>query len=246
VESDTYLEAIARESAGIAVALQSGPTLAVPSCPGWRVADLAVHLGVIQRWASEMVRSGTSERLGQREERFAIDPDDPALVQWFQDGTADLVEVLRSHPADAPAWSWTPDKSAGFWIRRQAHEAAVHRWDAERALGSPAPIDSALAADGVDEWLYIFAAGRSHATSARIGTDESFHLHCTDEEGEWVVRFDGDAIEVKREHAKAAIAVRGPASDLLLFVWGRQSAENLEVLGDSTLLPRWNELFPAV
>jgi uncharacterized protein (TIGR03083 family) len=246
MESDAYLKAIERECAAIAVALQSGPSLAVPSCPGWRVADLAVHLGVIHRWATEMVRSGTTERLGQREELFGVDPDDPALVQWFQDGTRELVEVLRSSPAEAPVWSWTPEKTVGFWTRRQAHEAAVHRWDAESALGSPAAIDSALSADGVDEWLYVFAAGRSHATSARVGTDESFHLHCTDEQGEWVVRFDGDAVEVKREHARAAVAVRGPASDLLLFVWGRQSAENLEILGDSSLLARWAELFPAV
>jgi uncharacterized protein (TIGR03083 family) len=246
VESNEYLEAIERESAAIAVALKSGRSLAVPSCPGWRVADLVVHLGIIQRWATEMVRSGAAERLGGREELFAIDPDDPALLEWFRDGARDLVEVLRSSPADAPVWSWTPERSVGFWERRQAHEAAVHRWDAQRALGAAEPIDPALAADGVDEWLYVFAVGRSRATSPRTGIGESFHLHCTDEQGEWVVRFDGDGMEVKREHAKAAVAVRGPASDLLLFVWGRQSVGGLEVLGDSSMLERWNELLPAV
>ena len=135
-----------------------------------------------------------------------------------------------------------------FWTRRQAHEAAVHRWDAQNALGAPAPaaIDSKLAADGIDEWLSVFAVSRSRQTSTRIGLGESYHFHCTDEHGEWVVRFEGSDIDVKREHVKADVALRGGASDLLLFLWRRRSAETLEVLGDSSLLEWWPELLPAI
>jgi len=246
MDSPEYLEAIERECTEITAAIQSSASLAVPTCPGWRVADLAVHLGVIQRWAAEMVRTRAIERLGDREELFAVDPDGPHLDDWFREGARDLVEVLRSSPAAAPVWSWTDERSVEFWSRRQAHEAAVHRWDAQLAMGSAHPVDALLAADGVDEWLSVFAIGRSRATSKRSGTGESFHFHCTDEAGEWVVRFDGDGIDVQREHAKADVAIRGTASDLLLFVWGRQTPEKLEVLGDSSLLPRWNELLPAV
>jgi uncharacterized protein (TIGR03083 family) len=246
VESESYLEAIERECAEIAIAIETGPSLAVPSCPGWRVADLAVHLSVIQRWATEMVRTNASERLSGREELFAIDPDDPHLAEWFQHGTLELVEVLRSSSADAPVWTWTAEQSVRFWSRRQAHEAAVHRWDAQNALGSTHAIDAGLAADGIDEWLQAFAIGRSRAISARLGAGESFHFHCTDEEGEWVVRFDGAGVDVRREHAKADIAIRGTASQLVLFVWGRQSPEELEVLGDASLLARWDELLPAI
>jgi hypothetical protein len=107
-------------------------------------------------------------------------------------------------------------------------------------------IDSALAADGIDEWLSVFAVSRSRRTSARVGLGESFHFHCTDEQGEWVVRFDGSDIDVRSEHAKADMAVRGTASDLLLFLWGRISPETLEVLGDASMLDRWPELLPAI
>jgi len=246
MDSPAYLAAIERESAEITAAIRSGASLAVPSCPGWRVADLAVHLGVIQRWAAEMVRSGATERLGDREALFAVNPDSPHLDDWFREGALTLVDVLRSTPPETPVWSWTEDRSVEFWNRRQANEAAVHRWDAQRAIGAAHPVEAALASDGIDEWLYVFAHGRSRATSDRRGTGESFHFHCTDEAGEWVVHFNGDGVEVRREHAKADVAIRGAASDLLLFVWGRQSPDDLEVLGDASLLSRWNELLPAV
>ena len=248
MDSDAYLSAIERECADFTVALGSGAERDVPSCPGWRLADLAVHLGVIHRWAAEMVRSRASEPLRNREQLFGVDPDDPELIKWFEQGASELVKVLRSSPADTPVWTWTPERSVRFWTRRQAHEAAVHRWDAQNALlaGPPQAIDSALAADGIDEWLSVFAVSRSRRTSERIGLGESFHFHCTDEQGEWVIRFEGSDIEVRSEHAKADVAVRGTASDLLLFLWGRRSHETLEVLGNASLLERWAEFLPAI
>src|SRR3712207_7465665 len=45
----------------------------------------------------------------------------------------------------APTWSFTTDRTAGFWVRRQALETAVHRWDAQHAAGEPERIDPALA-----------------------------------------------------------------------------------------------------
>jgi hypothetical protein len=47
------------------------------------------------------------------------------------------------------------------------------------------------------------------------------------------------AYAVSREHAKGDVAARGSASDLLLFLWGRVSAERLEVFGDAELLARF-------
>jgi hypothetical protein len=40
------------------------------------------------------------------------------------------------------------------------------------------------------------------------------------------------------------VAVRGSASDLLLFLWRRIPADRLEVYGDAALLPRYFELVP--
>jgi predicted lipid carrier protein YhbT len=79
-----------------------------------------------------------------------------------------------------------------------------------------------------------------------MGVSESFHFHCTDEQGEWVVRFDGPGIDVPSEHPRADVALRGSASDLLLFLWGRKSPGTIEVMGDASLLERWPELLPAI
>ena len=52
-------------------------------------------------------------------------------------------------------WSWANDQTAGFSYRRQAHEALIHRLDAELAGGERTAIDARLAADGVGEVLGV-------------------------------------------------------------------------------------------
>ena len=49
----------------------------------------------------------------------------------------------------------TPSPLA-FWARRQAHETAIHRVDAELAHGAVTPFDADFAADGVDELIMGF------------------------------------------------------------------------------------------
>jgi hypothetical protein len=53
----------------------------------------------------------------------------------------------------------SPDQTVGFWARRMALETVVHRVDAEQARGAVAPVDAALATDGIDEILVIMLAG---------------------------------------------------------------------------------------
>ena len=48
--------------------------------------------------------------------------------------------------------TWAGDRPGSFYPRRMAHETAVHRWD---AVGGA--IDPALAVDGIDEHLGLFA-----------------------------------------------------------------------------------------
>ena len=74
------------------------------------------------------------------------------------------------------------------------------------------------------------------------GNDETIHFHCTDGEGEWLARLSPEGVVVTREHAKGDVAARGTASNLLLFVYGRVPADDLEVFGDAALLARWREL----
>lgn len=59
-----------------------------------------------------------------------------------------------------------------FWIRRMAHETAVHRVDAAQAVGERWRVDPELAADGVAEALELWLgwAPRLAAPGAPFGS----------------------------------------------------------------------------
>jgi uncharacterized protein (TIGR03083 family) len=116
----------------------------------------------------------------------------------------------------------------------------MHRIDAEQATGVAGPVDAALAVDGIDELFDLFLP-RRHAGKA-TGDGETAHVHATDAEGEWLLRLTGDGITVERGHAKGDVAVRGPAGDLLLWLWGRRPIDGLEVFGDAGLADRFRQL----
>jgi hypothetical protein len=80
-----------------------------------------------------------------------------------------------------------------------------------------------------------------------LGPGRTLHLHATDTApdaaAEWLMDLTGDAITWRRAHEKAAVAVRGPLTDLLLIVYRRRPArgEGIEILGDAELLDFWLE-----
>ncbi|MDQ4059107.1 MAG: maleylpyruvate isomerase family mycothiol-dependent enzyme, partial [Actinomycetota bacterium] len=158
--------------------------------------------------------------------------DDQKLVEWFEGWLAKLGGTLAASDPDAKAWNWSGgEQVVSFWHRRMAQETAVHRWDAQNALGEPAPIEPELAADGIDEILYAFMEG-----DRSVPPERSVHVHCTDAGletgGEWFVSMtEGEAV-VTREHAKGDCALRGAASDLLLALWGRIPLDHVDLLGD--------------
>ncbi len=69
---------------------------------------------------------------------------------------------------------------SGTTYRRQAHEALIHRVDAELTAGVPVtPLDPALADDGVAEVLGVMYGGAPEwGTFTRTG--ETFAVHLTD------------------------------------------------------------------
>lgn len=110
----------------------------------------------------------------------------------------------------------------------------MHRVDAELAGGAASPIEGDLAADGIDEWLQLlsYRPGKPPPT----GTGETIHLHCTDRPGEWLLRRTPEDLQIEPTHAKGDVAVRAPASDLLLVLLHRASPEAVEVLGARPVL----------
>jgi uncharacterized protein (TIGR03083 family) len=239
MEFDERVTAIRREGAALADAARTvGVDAPVPSCPLWTVADLLGHLGRIHRWVAAMIVKRAADR-GAHWSESAPPPNDE-LLDWFAQGAPMLADALAGAGPNTAVWTWTDDKTTSFWARRQAIETAVHRVDAQLSVGDAEPVDTPLAVDGIDELFDLLpfwpSAGRVR------GNGETLHFHCTDADGEWLVRLEPDRADVTREHAKGDVAARGTASDLLLFVYGRVPPERLDVFGDAALLTHWREL----
>jgi uncharacterized protein (TIGR03083 family) len=132
-----------------------------------------------------------------------------------------------------------PPATVGFWQRRQAHETAIHRWDAQLASGSPDPIDAELAIDGIDEVLTMIPM--RPMGEPPTGEGETIQLRCTDRDAEWLVYLLPETITFEPGHAKADVAARASASDLLLLLWGRVPLDAVEVQGDAGVLTRFQD-----
>jgi uncharacterized protein (TIGR03083 family) len=237
MQTQQYLDQLASNSDRLAdVAAAVGVDAAVPTCTGWTVTDLLDHMIRGDLWARTIVeqgKRGITDRV--LPEAPADQPEGDALVPYFRAGATALVDALASTDPSTPVWTFgAHDRTAAFWQRRRAQETAVHRFDAEAAAGTPTPIDTELAVDGIDEFLVVFLPRLADNFGA-VG-DGTVHVHCTDADGEWLVALCGGQPTVTREHAKGDVAARGSASDLLLFLWGRVPADSLEVFGDADLL----------
>ena len=234
MEPSEYLAAITTESEALAdAAAVTSFDAPVLSCPGWTMIDLVVHAGLVQRWATEIVATNAQERPPFGDAPKPATPDE--LADWFREGSVALVAALQAADPDAPVWNFAFERKLAFWFRRQAQEVSVHRWDAEITAGAPSPLDAAIAADGIDEWLGMLAV-RGVGASPDGEEETTVHLHCTDVDGEWLVRRSPDGLDIERAHAKGDVAARGTASDLDLYLWGRVPVGALELFGDVTLL----------
>jgi uncharacterized protein (TIGR03083 family) len=203
----------------------------VPTCPGWTMADLLGHLaGVEGFWTA--VLQGTAPADVTRPPR----PPDPELIDWFRSGVDALVALLGPLDPATPQWNWSDqDPTIGWVQRRMTHESVMHSWDGANAVGRAEPIDTEIAVDGIDEFLDVFVGARAERMTGPV---ETVHVHVTDGEGEWLLTAGEGSTSLERTHAKGDVAVRGPASDLLLALWSRPRSDQVEVIGDPSVLDR--------
>lgn len=153
-------------------AAAAGRDAPVPECPGWSVADLVAHQGMVHRWATASLEGRTVDDAALEAEGLAA----PEPTEWLAAGAAALVAALEAADDDVEAMVFLrdPPPPRQFWARRQAHETTVHAVDALAAALGRAPlaaetwVDPVLAADGVDELLTGFLTrSRSRLRSDR-------------------------------------------------------------------------------
>jgi uncharacterized protein (TIGR03083 family) len=221
---------------------EAGLDAVVPSCPDWTVDDLTRHVGNINRFWTEHIVNRSVDPPDFSALGADAAPDGDDRFEWVRAGGQELADALAATPEDTPMWTFPGSGTARFWARRQAHEAVIHRCDAEMANGELGSIDTDLAADGVNEYFDIFKL--VPAASAIKGNGETVHFHCTDRDVEWLVQLTPDGAEIRPEHAKGDVAVRGPANAIMLAVWNRIGPDNpeLEIFGDRDLFDRWRRL----
>ncbi|MCW2568164.1 MAG: hypothetical protein JWN54_2261 [Mycobacterium sp.] len=244
---DRYYGGIAQATSEFADLIpDTDPARPVPTCPEWTFADLVAHLGRGHRWIAAMVERRTPQQLPVEAVDDRTPPEDPAKqAGWIRDGAMLAVRALQEAGPDAPMWTFTPDRRAGFWLRRLAHETSAHGVDAALTAGKRVSLPADLSADGVSEVLdlltYLVGSGRGELR----GNGESLHFHSTDgwlgRDGEWFVRRTPDGIEWEHGHGKADVAVRGNAADLFLLLSRRAPRDSgaVEVLGERAVLDHW-------
>ncbi|WP_341867295.1 MULTISPECIES: maleylpyruvate isomerase family mycothiol-dependent enzyme [Amycolatopsis] len=235
-----YLTMIEAQSQALrAAAVKAGPEAPVPTCPKWTVQRLVGHLAKVQSW----VRSAIAHPSGEN-----VTPGQPPaewteLLAWWDEQLHGLLAEL----ADPAAPAWLPwgryPGTTGSWARRQAHEAAIHRLDAEHALAGsadPSAVPSlvfgpAFAADGIDELIAWILPTR--AKWDQFAVSGSVLVHAADAGRMWrVVLHPGQpgTIDPVTAAFEADVTVAGTADAVYRRVWGRPS--HASVTGDVRLL----------
>jgi uncharacterized protein (TIGR03083 family) len=220
-------------------AAKAGTDARVPTCPGWQVRELLSHTGRVHRWATRHVAEGLTEpvQLGDEPEL-----DGAELVAWYREGHRALVKAVTDADPALECFTFLPAPSPlAFWARRQAHETAVHRVDAESALGADhSPFAPAFAADGIDELLTRFH-GRERSR-LRTDTPRILRLRATDTDDVWTVRLSEDVPRTTRgAEGDADCELTGPVGELYLVAWNRLPYSALSGKGDLSLAQVWRE-----
>lgn len=218
----------------IEAAQRAGWDAPVPATE-WTVRELVTHVGGVHRWAADIVTTGSQTHETAAGDAVGTGPGDDGLVEWFKSGHAGLVEVLQKAQDDLDCLTFLPAESPRhFWARRQAHETAIHRVDAESAAGEVTGFDASFAQDGIAEILNGFARRKANATSTRatIGLDAA-------DGPSWLITLGGERIvsAESEELAGTDVTVRGLSSDLYLWLWNRPC--DAVVDGDADIAHLW-------
>ena len=191
---------------------------AVPSCPGWDLADLLAHTGWVHRWMTHLLSLPEGERTSRERAAAAGLPKvgsaqrpEGDLRSWLRDSADGLADALIATPPAKRMVTAFGEHQPSLLARRAAHETAMHRWDAESAIGPPlADFEADLAADGVDELLGFWMPARfDHAGFG--GRGETIELVPSDGGDPWSIVVDAESTTWRRgaRTADPDVSVRG-------------------------------------
>jgi len=235
---EEYIYSIGRDSDACASLISQGSLAEpVPSCPGWTVHDLVLHLGGVQRWAARAIVAADPSAGPPSVDDAQPLTDEGELRAWFNAGTQQLITALSDAAPNDPAWHpFSAPRTAYVWARRQAHEVAIHRWDLARAVNATATMDREEAADYVAEYFDVIAP-RIVARDGRHAPEGTMAVDLADADVSFTVKSDGQTIaRVSGDEAVAEHVLAGDAEEVLLALWGRQP---IDPRTDSEVVRQW-------
>lgn len=233
-----YLAVLAAEATALAAAAdEAGLDAAVPTCPGWTVNDLVLHIGEVHRWATAAVASRAT-RLGDMpgDSRGPL-PERADTIDWFCRGALTLRDTLAAADPSVEYAAFLTDPPTPrllFWARRQTMETTVHRVDAESALDRCTALGPDIALDGIDEFLTGFLP-RSR-TPLHADTPHCLLVAPNYSDQRWTISISNDLPVTMRRATDADCTVSGTASDIYLALWNRGSLDALTIEGDRSAI----------
>lgn len=226
MEQSALLDSVLSDVALMAQVVRKAPDAPIQHCPGWTVEDLVRHHGDILQWARRIVETGESDEEDEDSGPSELDE----VIEWYERAASEFVGVASATDPSRVCWTFGfPPAQAWFWTRRQALEAAVHRWDAQLAAGSVDPIPAPVCRAGIAEVAELFfprqlSLDRTPPLSAPVG------VHATDVNGAWILGAEGTGPPMAE--------VRGPSEVVLLLLWRRTDLDDprLTVSGSDALI----------
>ena len=221
-----------REGGALGDAAAVDLAAAVPAAPGWDTTELLRHVGLLYVRSSVILQTGTMERPSRKNGMLPEPPGD-GVLEWYRASLADLLVDVRGDRRPGPAGVLLRVSPPAGRVLAPPHGARDDDPPGRRrAGGGPdvTPIAPVFGADGIDEIFTVFVP--AFGADRSPGDGRSVHLHATDADSEWLIRFEPGGIVAEPGHAKGDAAVRGPAAELLLWLWGRRPLDGLDLIGD--------------
>lgn len=209
----------ALNAAFAAEAARTDPEVAVQSATWPTAGRMVDHLGNVQAWVTEIVRTGH-----RADSKAFTRPEGRDRIEWLSDTGATLVETLESADPDRECWTlFDAAPVTSFWRRRMTSEAAKHLWDlrtaAEASPTIPAELGRENQAGVIDEFADVFVpAARRRGIEA---LPRGILFVADDIDRQWAVSEDWLMTGDESRHSGETDVMRAAVGDLALFVWER-------------------------
>lgn len=212
------LEALNRAFAEEADAVH--PDAAVHSTIWPTAGQMIDHLGNVQAWVTQIVRTGASA-----DRKAFVRPEDRDRVEWFAQTSETLVATLAEADPGRECWAlFEAPPVVSFWGRRMTNEAAKHLWDIRTTSDTtprmPDELNREQQADAVDEFVEVFVPAARRRGIEPLPRD--LFLMADDIDRGWRFSTDWDVTGVTGgDVSDDSEALRADVGDLALLLWER-------------------------